>query len=345
MESDNLDSFNPHNKQNNNIQDLENDQPSVQIRRVKISETNFDGPSEAPNVDTIQTSDVDFVNESDVDFVDESDVDFVDESDVDFVDESDVDFIDESDVDFVDESDVDFVNESDVDFVNESDVDFYQTSEFESPEIISEADLSQSEKPEYRIEQSNRNFYADKPDDSQIEIINEKSLESDLVGSNRKVVNDDTIIKEPAIRLDAETLKQYLKPVDKTKTPDSNQVQAKDKPWEIDRKNGSKVYELIGYTTLSKIHHGIKKENRQSLLKRVLITLMLFVIIFIILYVMNPIKDLVDFRRIIGIESMYGENYSKIQEPTDINNDPENNPENDKDSETDSETDSNSETE
>ncbi|HHT24631.1 MAG TPA: hypothetical protein GXZ76_03795 [Clostridiaceae bacterium] len=160
-----------------------------------------------------------------------------------------------------------------------------QPVEIEMPEIV--ADVSEIEMPK---------------------IITEP-LESDPVGSNRNVVNEDTIIKEPAIRLNTETLKQYLKPIDKIDSQNHNLARDTEKPWEIDRKNGSKVYELIGYTTLSKIRHGVKKENQQSLLKRILITLMLFVIIFIILYAMNPIKDLIDFRRIIGIKSMYGENY------------------------------------
>ena len=150
-----------------------------------------------------------------------------------------------------------------------------------------------------------------------------KPLKSDLVGSNRNVVNDDTIIKKQAIGLNTETLKQYLKPVEKIDSQNYNPDRDFEKPWEIDRRKGSKVYELIGYTTLSKIHHGIKKDNRQSLLKRILIALMLFVIIFIILYVMNPIKDLVDFKRIIGIESMSGEDYSEPKnnrEQRDINN-------------------------
>lgn len=52
---------------------------------------------------------------------------------------------------------------------------------------------------------------------------------------------------------------------------------------------------------------------------------MLFVIIFIVLYVINPIKDLIDFRRIIGIDSMYGENYTgseNDQEEIEININP-----------------------
>ncbi|NLJ70177.1 MAG: hypothetical protein GX328_01760 [Clostridiaceae bacterium] len=141
--------------------------------------------------------------------------------------------------------------------------------------------------------------------------IQSKPLKINPVGSNGNLSNDDTIINESAIRLDTRSLKKYLKPADKIDSPNTKQNIDLDKPWEIDRKNGSKVYELIGYTTLSKIQHGIKKDNRQSLLKRILITLMLFVIIFIILYAMNPIKDLIDFKRIIGIESMYGEDYGK----------------------------------
>ncbi|HHU54170.1 MAG TPA: hypothetical protein GXZ43_08915 [Clostridiaceae bacterium] len=262
MKSDNSDNIISNNNYNLNIDETENIQTPVNIRRINISENNF----EAQNINSDQVSNI----------------------------------------------------------------DFEQVSEYESSDIVE--DSLQINNSETLIEKS-VNYL---PKNEINEFIYENILEPDPVGSNRKFSNDDTIIKEPAIRLNTETLKQYLKPARNINLPDSQREQVSYKPWEIDRRNGSKVYELVGYTTLSKIHHGIKKEKRQSLLKRILITLMLFIIIVIILYALNPIKDLVDFRRIIGIKSMYGENYDENIKKSEINDNPENSSETDIDPQTNS---------
>lgn len=150
-------------------------------------------------------------------------------------------------------------------------------------------------------------------------VVDENTLKSSLVGSNRNVPNDDTLINDYAVRYDSETLKQYLKteiPIDDDQ--DSNQNNLNTDPWEIDRQKGAKVYELIGYTTANKVKHKFKVEQRQFMLRRILITILIVIIIFLVLYIINPIKNFSDFRRIIGIDSMYGDsNFSEEIQDTD----------------------------
>ncbi|MGI6560019.1 MAG: hypothetical protein ACOX2H_01625 [Saccharofermentanales bacterium] len=159
----------------------------------------------------------------------------------------------------------------------------------------------------------------------------ENKLKSDPVGSNSKSVNDDTIVKEEAIRLNTESLKQYLKPEPSIEISSSDQDQETKSPWIIDQENGAKFYELIGYTTSSKIQLRFKREQRQSLLKRILITLILIIIIFLALYIIYPFKNFDDFKRIIGVKSMYGdigiektvETDSEIDDQTELETDSE----------------------
>lgn len=159
----------------------------------------------------------------------------------------------------------------------------------------------------------------------------ENMLKSDPVGSNSKSVNDDTIIKEEAIRLNTESLKQYLKPDPSIESSSPDQDQETKSPWIIDQEHGAKFYELIGYTTSSKIQLKFKREQRQSLLKRILITFILIIIIFLALYIIYPFKNFDDFKRIMGVKSMYGdigientvETGSEIDDQTELETDSE----------------------
>lgn len=124
--------------------------------------------------------------------------------------------------------------------------------------------------------------------------------------SNRNVLNNDTIVSDNSIGYDTKVLKKYLKKDLKTNQSEIEQKDISEKPWEIDRKNGAKVYELIGYTTIGKVNHALQKEHRQIMLKRILITILLLIIIFLGLIMINPIKSENDFKKILGIDSKYG---------------------------------------
>lgn len=133
---------------------------------------------------------------------------------------------------------------------------------------------------------------------------NTRNLSSDR--SNRNSTNDDTIVKDISVGYDTHTLKKYLKKDITSSLDKSKSTQSKKKPWEIDRENGAKVYELIGYTTVGKINHVFQKERRQIILKRILITILLVSIILLGLIIINPINNKNDFKKILGIDSKYG---------------------------------------
>lgn len=93
-----------------------------------------------------------------------------------------------------------------INFDQLSNIDAEQISVYESSDIVK--DSVQINNSETLFEKSENVL----PKNEINEFIDENIFEPDPVGSNRKFSNDDTLINEPAIRLDTETLKQYLKP-------------------------------------------------------------------------------------------------------------------------------------
>ncbi len=128
--------------------------------------------------------------------------------------------------------------------------------------------------------------------------------------SNRNILNEETIVQNNSVRSDSNTLKQYFKKNTVKTKKDINQRNLEQ--MEQDIKNGSKQYELIGYTTVGKINHNFEKENRQKFIKNTLITILLIIIILLTILIMNPFKDGIDFNKILGLDSKY-QNLSEIE--------------------------------
>ncbi|NLJ94050.1 MAG: hypothetical protein GX326_00945 [Clostridiaceae bacterium] len=132
----------------------------------------------------------------------------------------------------------------------------------------------------------------------------EKNLEKQSLGSNQNFSNDETIVKENPTAYSTEELQKLLK-----KNKQKNHLATKStkendsKPWEVDRKNGAKVYELIGYTTAGKINQKSDRENRQYFIKRILILVLLISILILTLIIINPFKENSEWKRILGIDS------------------------------------------
>ncbi len=74
---------------------------------------------------------------------------------------------------------------------------------------------------------------------------------------------------------------------------------------ESQRKAGHRVFRLKGYTTVGKINRKFKQERQQRALRNILTTLMVILLLIILFAIYNPFKDLSEFRKISGEDSLY----------------------------------------
>lgn len=72
----------------------------------------------------------------------------------------------------------------------------------------------------------------------------------------------------------------------------------------IRRRSRQRVYRLQGYTTVSKINSRRKSERRQRLLRQLLLVLMIALFLILLFHLYNPIRDLTEWYRIIGIKDI-----------------------------------------
>jgi len=80
----------------------------------------------------------------------------------------------------------------------------------------------------------------------------------------------------------------------------SNKIDA-----ESQRKAGRRVFRLKGYTTVGKINRKFKQERQQRALRNILTTLMVILLLIILFVIYNPFKDMSEFRKISGEDSLY----------------------------------------
>lgn len=71
------------------------------------------------------------------------------------------------------------------------------------------------------------------------------------------------------------------------------------------RKAGHRVFRLKGYTTVGKINRKFKQERQQRALRNILTTLMVILLLIILFVIYNPFKDMSEFRKISGEDSLY----------------------------------------
>jgi hypothetical protein len=79
-------------------------------------------------------------------------------------------------------------------------------------------------------------------------------------------------------------------------------IHYKSKP--IRRRSREKVYRLRGYTTIAKVNRKRQSERQQRFLRRVLIFIIVVLIVILLFNLYNPIKDLTEWYRIIGIKDI-----------------------------------------
>lgn len=90
-----------------------------------------------------------------------------------------------------------------------------------------------------------------------------------------------------------------------------SQAQARAKestPWDEDHKNGARVYKMIGYTTSARVDRKFVLEARQRKLRKILVYVLALTIVGMILAINKPIKNIGEFKRILGIDSLFGTN-------------------------------------
>lgn len=71
------------------------------------------------------------------------------------------------------------------------------------------------------------------------------------------------------------------------------------------RKLGARIYRLKSYTTVGKINRKFTQDKQQRLLRNVLAFVLLIVVLVILIVVYNPIQDVVDFRKMLGLDSPF----------------------------------------
>jgi hypothetical protein len=71
-------------------------------------------------------------------------------------------------------------------------------------------------------------------------------------------------------------------------------------------KTGARVYRLKGFTTVARITRKFHQENRQRKLRNLLTVLVIIIFVVVMLIIYNPIKDIPEWRKILGVDSLYG---------------------------------------
>ncbi len=74
------------------------------------------------------------------------------------------------------------------------------------------------------------------------------------------------------------------------------------KPFKFLRKIGKpRIYKLRGYTTTSRVDRKVSREQNKRLIRNFLIGAIFILVIAILLLIFNPLKDLQELFRMIGI--------------------------------------------
>lgn len=71
-------------------------------------------------------------------------------------------------------------------------------------------------------------------------------------------------------------------------------------------KTGARVYRLQGFTTVARIKRKFHQESRQRKLRNLLTALVIIIFVVVMLIIYNPIKDIPEWRKILGVDSLYG---------------------------------------
>ncbi len=81
-------------------------------------------------------------------------------------------------------------------------------------------------------------------------------------------------------------------------------VMKKSSKLKIHRFGSERVYRLKGYTTVAKINRKRKSEHQQRLLRRVILTIVIVLLVIILFTLYNPIKNIDEWKRILGVNEL-----------------------------------------
>lgn len=84
----------------------------------------------------------------------------------------------------------------------------------------------------------------------------------------------------------------------------------------IRRNSRERVYRLKGYTTIAKVNRKRQSEERQRLLRRLLIGIIAILTLFLLFQIYNPVKDLSEWYRVLGVKSFNDLTIQSTTSPT-----------------------------
>lgn len=128
-------------------------------------------------------------------------------------------------------------------------------------------------------------------------------------GSKGNPLPERTVIKKKSDR--SLTRESIARTVIKRKELGKNRRSEK-KPWESEKQNGAKIYKLSAYTTISKITKKFKEEQRQIILRKIIVTLILIMLCAMLVAKFINLGDMREVQRITGDEDFY-QNAGEVQ--------------------------------
>lgn len=128
-------------------------------------------------------------------------------------------------------------------------------------------------------------------------------------GSKGNPLLERTVIKKKSDR--SLTRESIARTVIKRKELGKNRRSEK-KPWESEKQYGAKIYKLSAYTTISKITKKFKEEQRQIILRKIIVTLILIMLCAMLVAKFINLGDMREVQRITGDEDFY-QNAGEVQ--------------------------------
>lgn len=131
---------------------------------------------------------------------------------------------------------------------------------------------------EHRMERNNRSGLQERP--------NRKAVMRENIKQRR--VNpahaEDKLHGKYVTRKISKQVKNNLnEAMERMKTGKHLRKKSKKEAWQLEQEKGAKTYKLSAYTTTDSINKKFRSENRQRVLRKILVTLLIIVIILIVI--------------------------------------------------------------
>lgn len=100
--------------------------------------------------------------------------------------------------------------------------------------------------------------------------------------ANPALVGDKLHGKYATRHLTKQAKKNLNQAMDRMKTGKHTRKKEKKEAWQLEKEKGAKVYKLTAYTTTDSINKKFRREKRQRVLRKILVTLLIIVILLMI---------------------------------------------------------------